>query len=540
MTTRFKVLIVDDQNDKKGVGRVLEALQAHNFVGFETQHLVKCPDDASLEWEAVWYGSCRERGLAISPLEYARELLQSRHGEFDAFFFDLDLSKNEFLPTGEYVERTYESLGYDERSSFLAGLDLLRYLALDERPKIFFSGSPVSLQITRPFDLLASRLADVTLPNIGDDADKRDKIARPLSNYLRRRQQAIIRQLPRGDREELVTSLRAEPPWRAACDLRIGVDEWTVRTLFPQQANAGNLDAILAALAFDWRAFYSTVFNHPNSAKNVDANGGRIDPFDGMGGVAQAVDAARGAEVGVRQGQGLELAYPSDSLRSALDDVIRTSGDRGLAQREALSRNLNTLAGVRRQILDSRGMWFGLHTAKTVEEYLTEEVGLDVTTQIKPLAKNFGVRPLDLAYLFHVASHNAHAHVGAVPKLSVPAEGCSAATVTIRIAADMPHGSQVHWEDKLNGAWDTVSAWCRSQRGLASGSGELWSEGLADLCTLVCGYYRGRFTLRTPVGSVAVVLDERSGGWAYRKTDAAHPDGSLYEIDLSRPGGPTL
>ncbi len=506
--SRFRILVVDDQ-EVEGWQKLMNGL---NQICLVPRHPCRtCPDSAPLAWEIIDSESASEGRTAF---EIAQEVIATRRDEFIAFIFDLNLSKNGFLPRS-FDGREYRdalSVARGERSSRLAGLDLLKNLPYNERPKIFYTGSIEVREYLRAFDYFESRLDDVEFEDINDGAIEtcKDRLTAILDTERRR----IVARMPSEDRVRCVEQIRSDAPLTDCFPQTVGVKSWTLSTLFPMEAIRfseapvdvkGSVEeeirrSVLSLLAFDWRSLLRFLMKHPNDEdyqREFTRNCGPIE---------LAVTLAKRED--------FELRLPGSRYRR-IGDFPTFSSD-GAA---ALS--------LRDDLLDHVGTWMSCpNGGASAAAYLQTRLAAS-RTAVGAWAYNIGLNPLDLAYLCHVAEHNATKHFHSTTKGTAKVESGGRRLV---LSWMVESADDVNWQDHLKRAYEKLILAAEMP------AKQLCDEGLGDVCRIVCGRYEGTWRLDTPGGSLEVKLDERTRKVVCRKIDAAvpHIDTSVCTATIDR------
>ncbi len=387
MPKKFSLVVVDDKKKEQegSWARVFETiLKPYGYM----KGLIKRYDDDTY--------SMRYKILAPDTgfnFEQSREHLEQDSYDYDFYFFDLNFEDNNFA-SYPYVPKRLEDVEGDEKSVYVAGMEFLNILGKDEKPKVFFTGTDEAGQMIRYLSLMRTRWADACFGKI-DYQPYMTEIEIAINTYLHQRQIDIIGVQKPELRQTLKARLTNAVDWDEA-DIRDDKEAdsfWSLRTLFPKQINnierGEGVEAmkqyIMDILDADWRKSIRLLLGrHTTDLKlNIEKIMETVDDLEFK---EVEVDAA---EAGYKRLTSLKH-YNLKQLEDLRDFIILAKRNDSELEEDYL---IDYAPYKKKQSL--REYFNGLLPKKGWQSRWVN------------ICKNYGIYPMDIAYVSHIAFNNA-------------------------------------------------------------------------------------------------------------------------------------
>lgn len=505
---RFEFVIVDDQHSEDGYDRFIQLLRRRCYLLKREVWLSEERESRGWNLDTVQpmhfrvltsyiYG--RDQGFSFCE---ALDLFQRDKDRFDFYVFDLDFSSGRMNPTmrsgGRRLNECPEALLYDDpnrqakdasathKSPALAGLSFLLRTGLDDRPKFICSAAERAAEFRRYLALLEARLRDVFLIEVDPKiysvlSEDTTRAFDALDRYLRSRQARVLNILPPEFRKRLVERVQSREGLDVAdipagpSSREVANDCWSLRTLFPREiiiVEAGaegaksEQDALVDLLLGrrDWAALMRDgLLNHPIELKE------RVDEY-----------IERTVAIDFRVEGNAPRAYRPLTALPAFRKIVEALPNANANAQCDLQSLRDTIIEGHEESCLVEFLGPGPAGGMRVCDYFGS-LGVRDPVAVTSWCKNFGVYPMDLGYVSHIAFHNARRH----------SPGASVEFTCSKLG-----------EDKLWLEWrcdGVVPAAVFSQDSkMASKVREasqrpecLWDEGFGDLARIVCGRYKG-------------------------------------------------
>jgi hypothetical protein len=509
---QFRFVIVDDRGGQDGYERFIAQLKHRKYLREAETRLSL--DPATLGWNVddqpmrfrILTSDIHRSGLGFSFCK-ALDVFDREKELFDFFVFDLAFVHGAMDPTNCHEEcaeaRLYQNpelqvteASAGEKSRYLGGLSFLLRTELDSRPKLICSAAAQTEVFRQSLNLLSDRLRDIFFvePDVSSYADRTtaapttERAFAALDRYLRSRQVRVVSRLSSAVRTAVVSRLTTGAELDTPDIVELGEEAgegWSLRTLFPRECRlieeegdeaAKNTVLELLTGRRDWPALIGNggLLDHPNPAK--------ID-------VAEHFEAARNLDFGVDVGKPYR---PLTKLRSR--GVLFEPG------RQAMLADLVVLAGAAAggqewrepdclvQFLPSSDR------PVSIADYFGSLGLTRPYVSLKSWCKNFGLYPMDIAYVSHIAHHNDRHSDSRGVRFSVARNQ----TLRFEWLYELPAASDV-FDDESRLVHRIVDAARRPQI--------LGDEGFGDIARIVCWRYRGTLEFASEMRLVTVKID---------------------------------
>jgi len=497
---KFSFLTVDDEGLHSSTGgwrRVTAFLVDNNYLRPNSYEANSWDQQEFIESHEMRYSVySSENGFTFSD---AIECINNDFNCHDFLFMDLKFDK-----TGPFIEYSEEEIegkvigdkrigevkiDKGEIPAITAGMYLINLLPYNPgKPKFVFSAATETKDFIKYTELLSSRFLGNDLFFAADYShgiEGLKKLCEPLDSYLRKRQVGVC-QIQ--SNKLLVELQKIVKHWNngncVQCDEGLipdnpadqNGDKWSLRTLFPKQVNSieasidvdKNTGHILEVLEADWRMLmksYNTsngILSHPKSL-NSD------DDFKKCLNTAEILDF---------QVEGKAKSYKPLTGMPDFDKNNKTITE-GL--RDNIIKNECNKD-------DYKISYLPAENSNSVRDYFTslnlcdETIANNWAGKLKGFCIDYGIYPIDIAYISRIAHHNSRHANNEQPCFKFEnGEG------TEKISFIWDYGTNVD-----NQKEDEVLQKCAV---VNDDIQKLKDEGLSDICKIICWRYRGEFEL---------------------------------------------
>ncbi len=541
---KFKFCIVDDQGPTaQGFTRILNLLKRHNYlIDYGNYNSIQISDNQDMESGFGWNEEKQQSmdfrvfssKLKIRPIVRSENLVSQKNGftfceAFETFFnevdvydfyvFDINFDVGAMDPTSS-ENQCKEALKYSAKSapqkteagrySFLE--PLLKISRLQSRPIFVYSAAPETQQI-RSFIDSSAFYKSVCIMEIesGSYSLDADNPFFQLDSYLRNKQKKLLHYQSPDFLEELIERVENDLDWDKPdipdCDEN---DHWSLKTLFPRQINS--IEACNAVLnrkmphygrllskieehkkeisiicQADWRTLCGKLFNHPLSP-NTENN--KIDI------VKDLVNS---------------LDFKIESGPKKIEEKYSRLTDLPVYEKNELNKlRLFTIKNVQFIGRDN------------VIQYFSEIEDRDNWLPCwEDYARNFGIYPIDIAYLNHIAQLNSnHFENISCPEVTIQKTKNASVLEMKWLYPSLPDNENIFDENgklfkKMN----------------ADRTGVLKDEGISDFCNIVCWRYKGTFQFQS--GGKSLIVDGNKGVKAM-DTKSKNSE-TFYRVTIEKP-----
>lgn len=408
---------------------------------------------------------------------------------------------------------------------FTAGMYLIDLLPYNPgKPKFVFSAATETKDFIKYTELLSSRFLGNDLFFAADYSkgiEGLKKLCKPLDSYLRKRQVEICQK----QQIEILVELKGivknmksgEKCSRCDCDKELIPDnptdtngeKWTLRTLFPKQINSieANIDVeenkkhILEVLKADWRKLMKNwkngngILTHPKPMKK--------DVFENCMNIAEILDF----EVEDKAIKYKQLKRLPDFDKS---DKVKTNSLRDKIIINEHCEDEYKISYLPTENLNSVKNYF----ESTSLVLCNEEIVNNWNLELKGFCENYGIYPIDIVYISHIAHLNSSRANNKQPCFGFDTK--------------KPEKISFIWDyntNVVNPNEDKVLQKCREAN---EDIQTLKDEGLSDICKIVCWRYRGEFELCLGNIRYLILRDLQNNDYYVNEYNAKHE-----EIDVT-------
>lgn len=413
---KFSFLMVDDEGDKSsttGWYRVVKFLNSAKYL--------KCNNFYPNNWgnEEYFVNNNTMRYAIFSSennktFEHAKDDIKETFNSFDMLFMDLKFDKNK--PFVNNSNCTIKNLVVEDIDisdikegqipDYLAGMDLINLLPQDSmKPKFIFSGADETKSFIGYTKLLSNRFTDIFFARYHEGMEGLEILIPYIDSYLKKRQTETCQRQSVDTIKKLKEIIKSCCRDNCeSCDIELIPDnpniddseKWSLRTLFPKQINSieenieveKNKQYILDVLEADWRKLMSIgILNHPNDPKGCHWD------IEKAKQLVKCLDFQKEDKVNHYK-QIIDIPKFDDNIQCLRDYIINDYKIAYHNSHSNISKQPEHLQNVKE--------YFNSLT-------LCENANKGNNwwyTKLVSMCQNYGVYPLDIAYISHIAYQN--------------------------------------------------------------------------------------------------------------------------------------
>ena len=515
---KFKFIVIDDRNAIDGAVGWQGSIFMMQELGYieRRDEIDEYDNSLAMSYKVL-------NPLTGYDFDKATKYLDRNKDSYDFYLIDLWLNEVGFRPTTGYTDKIRnldEYVDEAKKPEFVAGLEFIKYLEKNRKPKIFYTAFDTPRKLIRYLNLIKSRWDDILLTELTKKTYNAE-FEKHLDKYLRQRQVEIIYSQPIDFRKELKDRLDKPDSWSKYDILDDKEEEsyWSLRTLFPKQINRmesgedpdSMKQYIENILDLDWRRLISDgregLLVHPTKE--------RLEYF--LKGVEDLDFEEITAKATGLYKRFTDLKHFTTNIQDLrnLRDFILTAKTTNKEIEQDYYINCEPTATAAKDKADYTGQSLIDYFQELLLDYTWDEI----FSGCVEICREYGIYPFDIAYISHIAFHNERHN--ARPKFCIKKKG-----ETIQFIWSYPESAEEVFKEDLT-----------LYRKLSSDSNQepkrLSDCGYADICKIICWRYNG--TVEFSSGTKSFIARRVSRVTVESRTSPILIPGAILIITIGRP-----